>query len=81
MFVKPDLITKEVPPPSNLWCQSGHKVAPDTLFQGGPVRFFQVTGIGVNGVYCELCLTVANHKAGRIRDARRQRHPAPQASH
>ena len=61
-----DLIQEEVDPPHEYWCASGHQ-APLMFRREGPdkpaepTKFFSVRGKGINGVYCELCLIVANH--------------------
>lgn len=61
-------VVKEVGPPPNLYCRSGHN-APELFRRGGtkapeePTKFFQVSSDGhpaVNGVYCEPCLIIAN---------------------
>jgi hypothetical protein len=65
MHKKADLTEREVDAPFNSWCSTGH-VAPETFKRNGPntpeepTRFFQVSGNGVNGIYCELCLIIAN---------------------
>ena len=56
---------KEVPAPSQGWCHSGHFAPEDFAREGAgtpklPMRFFSVGATGVNGVYCEACLIVAN---------------------
>ena len=64
MFLKEDLSVKEIVPLSN-WCSSGH-FAPHLFRREGPTqpeeptKFFQVTGKGIEGIYCELCLIVAS---------------------
>ena len=68
MFEDADLIQKEVDPPSNHWCASGHK-APDLFRRSGPgsmkepTKFFHVAGHGIDGIYCEPCLIIAHHIA------------------
>lgn len=64
MFLKADLTQKEVDPPFNRWCACGH-YAPsffkkDGPHSGLPIRFFLVEGKEINGIYCELCLIIAN---------------------
>lgn len=68
MYQKADLVVKEVQPPQNHWCKSGHK-APATFHRDGLaginqlIKFFQIASEkmpGVNGIYCEPCLIVAN---------------------
>lgn len=64
----PDLTMELLPPeeePAGRWCASGH-VAPPFFRRDGaasaaePTRFLRVTGQGLNGVYCEPCVVVAN---------------------
>jgi hypothetical protein len=66
MFLKADLLQQEVDPPFERWCASGHN-AP--LFQknDAPIRFFLVEGNNIKGIYCELCLIIANHIAKQKR--------------
>jgi hypothetical protein len=68
MFGKPDLNLKEVPPPHQNWCSSGH-AAPEKFARHGealpeePTKFFQVSSLNnpsANGVYCEPCVIVSN---------------------
>lgn len=65
MHKKADLTQREVEPPFNKWCACGH-VAPEMFRRSGPgspeepIRFFQVSGQGLNGIYCEPCLIIAN---------------------
>jgi len=76
--LKPDLfITEQKVPPAQNRCRSGHNApklfkresGPDDLEE--PTRFFQVSSDqdpSVNGVYCEICLIVANAvKAGTLK--------------
>jgi hypothetical protein len=57
-------------PPAR-WCDSGH-VAPETFRIDGPngepkpTRFFKVSGVK-SGIYCEICLCIANYVALRKR--------------
>ena len=73
MFEDADLIQREVDAPSDHWCASGH-VAPSLFRRTGPqgpkepVKFFHVTGHGINGIYCELCLIVAHWVAKQKKD-------------
>lgn len=73
MFLVADLIQKEIDPPCNKWCCSGH-VAPPLFRRSGPesleepTRFFMVTGNGINGIYCEICLIIAHHRARCIKE-------------
>jgi hypothetical protein len=68
MFLEADLEQKEVDPPLNHWCASGHQ-APNMFRRHGPsspqepTRFFLVKGQEVSGIYCEPCLIVAHHVA------------------
>jgi hypothetical protein len=64
MFLKPDLLQKEVDPPFNRWCASGH-VAPLHQKNNNIIRFFLIEGHNISGTYCELCLIVANHIANQ----------------
>lgn len=62
---KPDLTYKQVEMPSNRWCASGH-IAPEEFKteengEPKPTRFFHVIGNGINNIYCEPCLIVANY--------------------
>jgi hypothetical protein len=61
-----DLTQKEVDPPLEHWCASGHcapisfrRSGPDSLEE--PTKFFHVTGHGIDGIYCEPCLIIAHH--------------------
>jgi hypothetical protein len=61
---KADITFKQVENPSRM-CASGH-IAPEVFKveedkDPEPTRFFQVTGNGISGIYCELCLIVVNH--------------------
>jgi len=64
-----DLSYKEVDQPSDLWCCSGH-VAPSSLKRKGsddperPTKFFSISGKGIKGIYCEICVMVA-HKLSK----------------
>ena len=66
MFLIEDLSIKEIPAPITKYCCSGHMV-PEMFRREGPdspeepTKFFQVTGKGINGIYCEPCLIVANY--------------------
>lgn len=65
MFLKEDLLIKEVTP-LNSWCCSGH-FAPNKFKREGPTqpeeptKFFHVIGNNIDGIYCELCLIIANY--------------------
>ena len=69
-MLEADLIQKETEPPFNNWCASGH-CAPKLFRRNGPnspeepTRFFHITGKGINGTYCEICLIVANYHASQ----------------
>jgi len=65
---KPDIVMREVDPPEDHCCDSGHPPI-ETYRRGGPdspaepVKYFQVStkDAGVIGIFCEPCLVVANH--------------------
>ncbi len=68
-MIKADLTFKEIDPPADRWCTSGHK-APELFRRGGPssnlepTKFFEVTNDkGLLGIVCEPCLIIANHIA------------------
>jgi len=66
MIDKPDLTVKQVENPSRI-CASGH-IPPETfkIQEEGPeepTRFFLVSGNGINGIYCEICLCIAGYVA------------------
>jgi hypothetical protein len=68
MLPKADIIIREVNPPADNWCQSGHystgtfkRAGPDS--EPEPIRFFRFTGLGFDGVYCEPCLVIMHHMA------------------
>ena len=59
----PDITFRETTKPDSGLCRSGH-TAVDMMFQGKPVRWFQMTCTEtpeIDGVYCEPCLVVANY--------------------
>jgi hypothetical protein len=63
-----DMTIKEANVPITRWCDSGHNAQATFRRQGPdkpaePIRFFTVTGHGINGTFCEPCLIVANHIA------------------
>jgi len=68
MSGKPDLSMKQVETPPERWCSSGH-IAPELFKLYGadgieaPTRFFLIVGNGINGIFCEPCLCVANAMA------------------
>lgn len=66
MFVT-DTSVNEVQAPHNLWCASGHITVAEWSRGGAgtpaaPTRFFRISSQkhNISGVYCELCLTIAN---------------------
>jgi len=69
-ILKTDLTIKQVNPPQDYWCKSGH-VASATFLQKESnkqvsTRFFQVISKkrpAVDGIYCEPCLIIANDMA------------------
>lgn len=79
MRLTPDMTMKEVPPPQNNFCRSGHNApaefAPDPKKNPAPTRFFNVSSDAdphVDGVYCEPCLIVSRALArGEIEFRRR----------
>jgi hypothetical protein len=71
VFRTADLVIKQVPSPQNNWCKSGHEVK-NKLGEDVEVRFYQVTSKkkpAVDGVYCELCLVIANSMANSKKKA------------
>lgn len=68
MFSNADFSVKEITQPVTKWCVSGH-FAPDMFKREGPDRpeeptkFFHVIGKDIDGIYCELCLIIANYVA------------------
>jgi hypothetical protein len=74
MFLEADLIQKETDNPHNNWCASGHQ-APAMFRRAGPgspeepIRFFEVTGHGINGIYCEPCLIIAHWAAKQQKES------------
>jgi len=62
MIRKPDLKITQIEEPLGRWCSSGH--CPPKTFTvddaENPMRFFSVEGCGISGVFCELCLKIAN---------------------
>lgn len=70
MLLQEDVVCKEVDPPLNNWCASGH-AAPINFRRGGPnspeepTRFFSVICKDeFLGVFCEPCLIIANWLQG-----------------
>jgi hypothetical protein len=67
-MLEADVTVVEVECPFGNWCDSGHK-APKLFGRDGPrkpplpMRFFMVTSKTLSGIYCELCLTIANRIA------------------
>jgi hypothetical protein len=68
MMLQVDLEQEQVEAPLGNWCASGHQ-APSVFRRLGPnsmaepTRFFLIKGHGINGIYCEPCLAIANHMA------------------
>ena len=66
MFLNADLTIKQVEKPFNNWCCSGHN-PPEMFKRDGedgieePTRFFEVVSKDINGVFCEICLIIANY--------------------
>lgn len=64
--MKADITFEQVSAPANEWCASGHH-AHGTFKRNGPnsepesIRFFRVKGQGINAIYCEPCLCIANY--------------------
>jgi hypothetical protein len=59
---KPDLTIVQTEEPAGRWCSSGH-FPPDTFILDGEtisMRFFNIQGKGIDGIFCELCLSIAN---------------------
>ncbi len=65
-MMEADLVQRQVDPPINRWCACGH-CAPETFRRDGadspaePTRFFAVSGHGIEAIYCEPCLILANY--------------------
>jgi hypothetical protein len=62
---------KDVDPPINNWCSSGH-IAPamfksDANSDATPTKFYSVSSAGMSGIFCELCMIVAQHLANQKR--------------
>jgi hypothetical protein len=63
---KPNIIFKEVNVPQDLLCDNGH-IAPQYYKRNGidseelPIRFWHVTGSGINKTICEPCMTILNY--------------------
>ena len=71
MLGEAQLVFRAVDAPLTGWCSSGHRVPPPSDPKGlwsregpggpmEPIRFFQASGKGLDGIYCEPCLVVAN---------------------
>jgi hypothetical protein len=76
--IVPELTVKEVTPPVQRWCHSGH-FAPESWEREGVgtghqlTRFFAVSNNGgesVNGVYCEPCLVIAHAHARTVKQGK-----------
>lgn len=59
---KPDLTMAEVENTSK-WCDCGHFARGTYKIDGkdSPIRFFKVESSNLKGIYCELCLVIANY--------------------
>jgi hypothetical protein len=64
MWGAADLNQEQVDQPT-CWCDTGHcargmwkRGGPDAELE--PIRFFRVSGLGINGIYCEPCLTIVH---------------------
>ena len=60
-----DLTIERIDNPISMWCDCGHK-APTSYKNGAteiPTRFFSVKHKDGIGIYCEVCLIIANHFA------------------
>jgi len=64
MFINADLTIQLVNAPETRWCCSGHKATlkfkKDNYSEEQDNRFFSISGNGINGIYCEFCLTIAS---------------------
>lgn len=63
-----DLTQEEVNPPEKNWCSSGHSAPAEWEREGAgkpkqPMKFFRITGHGMNAVFCEACIVVARWAA------------------
>ena len=73
MFLIPDITQEQVETPINRYCFSGH-FAPELYRRNGsdspqePIRFFSVKSNNINGIYCEICLVIANYLAKLKKD-------------
>lgn len=74
MINSPDLTIKQVEAPLNNRCSSGH-VSAHLFRRGGkdspeePIRFFEIyKGSEYLGIFCEPCLTVANHISKQLKN-------------
>lgn len=70
---KPDLKITQTDEPAGRWCSSGH-FPPETFELDGyviPMRFFKIEGHGISGVFCELCLKVANKFATKMKERKK----------
>ena len=63
-----DIIFEQIDTPLGRWCDTGHQ-APELFGYAGPeyppepTRFFLVKHKEGKGIYCELCLIIANRIA------------------
>lgn len=68
MVLEAGLTITLVDTPSGGWCSSGHN-APPFLKNGGadgpeePTKFYSIKNKNINGIYCEVCLKVAQQMA------------------
>jgi DNA modification methylase len=64
MFLQSDITYKQVDAPPNRYCYCGHfaslKFKKDNYSEEQDNRFFSISGNGINGIYCEFCLTIAS---------------------
>ena len=69
-----DMIIAEVEKPLNLWCDCGHKAAPTFKVKEDseekPMRFFNIKKNDMNGIYCEMCLILANYIAKKQKEGK-----------
>jgi len=67
-MLEADLSYRQVDPPSDMWCCSGH-VAPSFFRRKGPdspeepTRFFSISGKNIKGIYCEICVIISRKMA------------------
>jgi len=62
-----DLVFEQIENPISMWCDCGHKAPP--MYKNGTTgtevatRFFKVKHKDGDGIFCEVCLIIANHFA------------------